>query len=158
MFTLGDAASAARLVNISTNPKNIWPRAWSGTDDKTLVSFASAAAKAAFGIGHKRHCAVAHVRRSRSNERLDIVGIGGERAIVKAARSPDIDRGEALIEPSQSLRIEVHRVGVRSVCSARRASTAALLNCASSVLASRRDDFVLHVEEIGQRLVKPLGP
>src|SRR5271157_5688095 len=39
--------SAARLVKMSTNPNDTWPRAWSGTDDKALVTFASAAAKAA---------------------------------------------------------------------------------------------------------------
>ena len=38
------------------------------------------------GIGHKGNCALDHVRARRSNERVDIVGIGGERAIEKAAR------------------------------------------------------------------------
>src|ERR1700722_18641524 len=42
--------SAARLVNISTYPNNLWARAWSGTDDKALLNFASAAAKAAIGL------------------------------------------------------------------------------------------------------------
>ena len=45
--------SAARLVNISTSPKNKWPGAWSGTEDKALVNFASAAAKAAVGSATK---------------------------------------------------------------------------------------------------------
>jgi hypothetical protein len=36
--------SAARLVNISTYSNNLWARAWSGTDDKALLNFASAAA------------------------------------------------------------------------------------------------------------------
>ena len=85
--------SAARLVNISTNPKYKWPRAWSGTEDKALVNFASAAAKAAMRIGHKENCAFDHVRARRSNERVDIVGIGGERAIEKAARLRNIVRG-----------------------------------------------------------------
>ena len=84
--------SAARLVRISTNPKHIWPRAWSGTDDKALVNFASAAAKAAMGSVTKK-CALDHVRARRSNERVDIVGIGGERAIEKAARLRNIVRG-----------------------------------------------------------------
>ena len=45
------------------------------------------------GIGHKEICAPDHVRGRRSNERVDIVGIGGERAIEKAARSRNIFRG-----------------------------------------------------------------
>ena len=48
MLTFGDAL-AARLVNISTSPKNIWAGAWSGTNDKALANFVSAAAKAATG-------------------------------------------------------------------------------------------------------------
>src|SRR5271165_1021956 len=44
---------AARLVNISTTPNHIWPPAWSGTKDKALVNFASAAAKAAMGSATK---------------------------------------------------------------------------------------------------------
>ena len=39
------------------------------------------------GIGHKRKCAREHVRACRSNERVDIVGIGGQGAIEKAARA-----------------------------------------------------------------------
>jgi hypothetical protein len=46
-------------------------------------------------IGHKQKCAGDRVRGPRSDERVDIVGIGGERAIEKAARSRDIERGEA---------------------------------------------------------------
>ncbi len=38
------------------------------------------------GIGHKGICALDRVRARRSNERVDIVGIGGERAIEKASR------------------------------------------------------------------------
>ena len=147
--------SAARLVNISTNPNNIWPRAWSGTDDKALVNFASAAAKAASGIGHKELRALDRVRARRSNERVDIVGIGGERAIEKAARLRHIFRGPTLIEPSQALKIEVHRVGGRGLFRASRLGGDEL-----SVERARqaRDDFVLHVEEVGQGLVEPLGP
>jgi hypothetical protein len=43
--------SAARLVSMSTSPKNVWPGAWSGTDDQALVNFASASAKG--GIDHE---------------------------------------------------------------------------------------------------------
>ena len=67
------------------------------------------------GIGHKEKCAFDYVRARRSDERADIAGIGGERAIEKAARLRDVVRGRTLIEPSQTLEIEVHRVGVRGL-------------------------------------------
>ena len=41
-------------------------------------------------------------------------------------------------------------------CSARRASAAT--SCGVQRVCQARDDFVLHVEEIGQRLIEPLGP
>ena len=147
--------SAARLVNISTNPNNICPRAWSGTDDKALVNFASAAAKAATGSVTKEFAPSRRVRARRSNERVDIVGIGGQRAIEKAARLRHIVRGQTLIEPSQTLKIEVHRVGGRGLFRASRLGGDEL-----GIQRARqaRDDFVLHVEEIGEGLVEPLGP
>ena len=54
-----------------------------------------------------------------------------------------------------TLKIEVHRVGVRGLFRASR-----LGGDEFGVQRARqaRDDFVLHVEEIGQRLVEPLGP
>ena len=107
------------------------------------------------GIGHKEICALAHVRARRSNESVDIVGIGGERAIEKAVRLSDIVRGYTLIEPSQPLKIEVHRIGVRGLFRPSRFGGDEL---GVERAGQTRDDFVLHVEEIGQRLVEPLGP
>ena len=92
MFTFGDALRGA-LGQYLDKSQHIWPRAWSGTEDKALVNFASAAAKAAVGSVTKKMYAVDHVRARRSNERVDIVGIDGERAIEKAARLRDIVRG-----------------------------------------------------------------
>ena len=107
------------------------------------------------GIGHKEKCALDHVGARRSNERVDIAGIGGERAIEKAARLRQIVGGPTLVEPSHTLKIEVHRVGVRRLFRASRLGGDEL-----GVERARqpRDDFVLHVEEIGERLVEPLGP
>ena len=67
----------------------------------------------------------------------------------------DTVRGEPLIERSQTPKIEVHRVRVRSLFRASRLGGDEL-----GVQRARqaRDDFVLHVEEIGERLVEPLGP
>ena len=155
MFTFGDALRGALGAYLDKFPTYIWPRAWSGTEDKALVNFASAAAKAAVGSVTKEMYARDHVRARRSDERVDIVGIGGERAIEKAARLRDIVRGPTLVEPSQALKIEVHRVGVRGLFRASRLGGDEL-----GVERARqaRDDFVLHVEEIGERLVEPLGP
>ena len=75
------------------------------------------------GIAHKQICSADNVCGRRSNERLRIAGINGQREIEKAARSHNIFRVQALIEPSQTLKVEVHRVQFRA-CSARRASAA----------------------------------
>ncbi len=72
------------------------------------------------GVGHKDEVALDYVRSRRSNERLDIVGIGGKRAIEKAARSSDTVRGHTLVEPSQALEKEVNRVGGRGLFGASR--------------------------------------
>ena len=49
MFTFGDALCGA-LGEYVDKSNHTWPRAWSGTDDKALANFASAAAKAAMGL------------------------------------------------------------------------------------------------------------
>src|SRR5208283_4561265 len=63
--------------------------------------------------------------------------------------------GYAPIEPSQTLKIEVHRVRVRGLFRASRLGGGEL-----GVERARqpRDDFVLHLEEIGERFIEPLGP
>ena len=48
MFTFGDAPRRALGVDV-TIPSVIWPRAWSGTEDRASVNFASAAKRAAAG-------------------------------------------------------------------------------------------------------------
>jgi hypothetical protein len=72
------------------------------------------------GIAHKETCALERVRTRQSNERVDIAGVGGVGAIERAARSHEIVRGHTFIEPSQALKIEVHRVGIRSLFRAAR--------------------------------------
>jgi hypothetical protein len=107
------------------------------------------------GIAYKQKCALPHVRARQSNERVDILGIGGERAIEKAARLRHIARGWTFIKTSQTLKIEVHRVGGRGLFCAPR-----LDGDEFGVQRARqaRDNLVLHVEKIGERLVEPLGP
>jgi hypothetical protein len=67
----------------------------------------------------------------------------------------DVVRDHTLVEPSQTLKIEVHGVGVGSLF---RASRLGRRELGIQGASQTRDDFVLHVEKIGQRLVEPLGP
>ena len=120
-----------------------------------MVNFASAAANAAIGSVTKRSAPSTAVRDRRSDERVDIAGVGGKRAIEKAARLRHIVRDQTLVEPSDTLKIEVHRVGVRRLFRPSRLGGDELgVQCASQA----RDDIVLHVEEIGEGLIEPLGP
>jgi hypothetical protein len=98
------------------------------------------------GIAHRQICAVGHVRPRRSNERLDIVGIGRERPIEKAARLGKTIGGEALIELGQTLKVEIHRVGVRDLFRTSRLGDEELV---VKRAGETRDDFVLHLEKTG---------
>ena len=154
MFTFGDALRAAPGEYLDKSQVQMRPRVvWDRRQGFGQLRFGG-------GEGRHRFCqeqgrAIDRVRAPRSNKRLDIVGIGGERAIEKAACLRHIVRGITLIEQSQTLKIEVHRVGGRSLFGASRLGGDEL-----GVQRARqaRDDVVLHVEEIGQGLVKPLGP
>ena len=106
-------------------------------------------------VGDKRISAVGDVGRRRSNERVDIVGIGGERAIEKLARLRNMVRGPAPMEPGQALKKEIHRVGVGRLFGASRLGGGEL---GVQRVRQTPNDFVLHVEEIGERLVEPLRP
>jgi hypothetical protein len=154
MFTLGDAVRSALGEYIDIPQQSMGARAvWNRRQGFAQLCFGRREGR--HGIGHKEICALAHVPARQSNERVDIVGIGGERAIEKAARLRNIVGGRALIEPSHSLKIEVHRVGGRGQFRTSRLSGDEL-----GVERARqtRDDFILHVEEIGERLIKSLGP
>ena len=79
--------------------------------------------------------------------------LGG--AIEKAARSRHIVRGRTLVVPGQSLKIEVDRFGVRSLFRTSRLGSEELGRHSA---CKPRDDFALHLEQIGHGLVEPLGP
>ena len=147
--------SAARLVNMSTNPKHIWPRAWSGTEDKALVNFASAAAKAAMGSVTKKFAPSTASARADPMSASTLSGSAVSARSKKLRACATVVRGQTLVEPSQTLKIEVHRVGVRGLFRASRLGGDEL---GVQRACQARDDFVLHVEEIGERLVEPLGP
>jgi hypothetical protein len=58
------------------------------------------------------------------------------------------------VEAGHALKIEVHRVGIRHLFRASRLGGDEL---GVQRACQARDDFILHVEEIGQRLIEPLG-
>ena len=103
--------SAARLVSMSTSPKNVWPGAWSGTDDKALVNFASASAKG--GIDHEGERALCHVCARRSDKCVDIVGIGQHEL-----GSPRRLRKRSRSAPLLSLLCQLEQLG-RKMCERR---------------------------------------
>jgi hypothetical protein len=137
-----------------TSPSHICQCAWSGTEDNA-GQLCFGRSEGCRGISHKGIYALDRLRARQSNERVDVVGIGGERAVEKAARLCKIVRGPTLIEPSHSLKIEVHRVGGRGLF---RASSLGDDQVGVQRARQARDDFVLHVEEIGERLIEPFGP
>src|ERR1700722_4138992 len=65
------------------------------------------------GVGHKVKLALAHVHAPRSIERVDVIGVGGQRAFEKASSLRYSVTSQTLVEQSQTLKIKVHRVGGR---------------------------------------------
>jgi hypothetical protein len=146
--------SAARLVHRSTSPSHIWPRGWSGTDDRALINFASAAARAAAGSVPKRLMpSTASARRS--HKHIDVTGVGDKRPIETPVCLRHVLRGVPLIDPGHALKIEVHRIGGWHFF---RASSLGGDKLVVERAGETGDDLVLHVKEIGERLVEPLGP
>ena len=154
MFTFGDALGSALGVDVD-NPSVIWPRAWSGTEDKALVNFTSAAAKAAMGSATK---ALAPATASAAADPISASTLSGSAVSARSKKlraCATLSRDQTAVEPSQTLKIEVHRVGVRGLFRPSRLGGDEL---GVQRACQARDDFVLHVEEIGERLVEPLGP
>jgi hypothetical protein len=53
------------------------------------------------GVGRKRICALDRIRTRRLNDRVDVAGIGGERAVEKALRLCDIIKGYTLLSQAK---------------------------------------------------------
>ncbi len=126
-----------------------------GSDDKALVNFASAAAKADFGSVTKELEPSSASARAEATSASTLPGSAASARSKKLRACATLSGVQPSIEPSQALKIEVHRVGVRRPFRASRLGDDEL-----GVERTRQagDDFVLHVEEIGERLVEPLGP
>ena len=91
----------------------------------------------------------------KADRRKHVGGIERRRPLEQAARLREIVRRDALVPPGPALKAEVHRIGVR--LSLRAAGLGGQELCAERI-GEPRDDFVLHVEEIGHRLVETLRP
>jgi hypothetical protein len=120
-----------------------------------LVSFASAAAKDATGSGTKEFTPSMACTRADPMSASTLSGSAVSARSKKLRARHSVGGRHTLVEPSQSLKIEVHRVGARDLLCASRLGGHKL-----GVERGRqaRDDFVLHVEEIGRGFVEPLSP
>ena len=113
-----------------------------------MVNFASAARKAAAGSVTNRGTPAIASALADPTSASTLSGSAVRRAIEEAASLRDIVRGHTLVEPSQTLKIEVHGVGVRSLFRAPGLDGDKL---GVQRVCQARNDFVLHVEEIGPR-------
>ena len=147
--------SAARFVNISTSPNSKWPRGWSGTKDRALVAFASAAKNAAVeSVTNILTPAAASARADPMSASTLPVSAASARS--KKLRACVTFSGVTPpIEPSQTLKIKVHRVRGRGLFRASRLSGDEL---GLQRACQPRNNFVLHVEEVGHGPIEALGP
>jgi hypothetical protein len=83
------------------------------------------------------------------------LGIGHQRALEETARLRKLIDTSSFVQVSHALKIQAHRIGMRSVLGAARLGSDQLrvqLTC------KPRDNFVLHIEQVGDGLVEALGP
>jgi hypothetical protein len=91
---------------------------------------------------------------AQADPRLDNSGVERQRAFEEALPLPQGVGRRGSVEAGHALKIEVHRVGIRHLFRASRLGGDEL---GVQRACQARDDFILHVEEIGQRLIEPLG-
>jgi len=91
----------------------------------------------------------------RADHRVDVAGIKRQRAVEQVARLGQKLGRVTLVRPSHALKIEVHRIGICRPLGTPRLGGDQLR---PQLIGEPRDNLVLHVEEIGERLVEPLGP
>src|ERR1700684_3414165 len=86
---------------------------------------------------------------------MDIVWIRGERTIKKASRLRDMARSSASMDPRQTLKKQVHRIGIGRLFGPAGLDSRELI---AQRIRQTPNDVVLHIEEIGKRLVEALPP
>ena len=114
MFTFGDAFYRALGVHADKPQQHMTKRVVQDRN-KALINFASAVSKAAFGSVTNKFAPSATSHARRADQRVNIAGIGGERAIEKAARLRHILGGPTFVVTSQTLKMEVHEVWGRGL-------------------------------------------
>ena len=146
--------SAARLVYMSTNPKTYGRAHGPGPTTRLWSTSLRPRRRPPSGSVTNETYARDHVSGADPTSASTLSGSAAS-ARSKKLRACATFQGLTLVEPSQYLEIEVHRVGVRRLLRASR-----LGGDEFGVQRARqaRDDLVLHVEQIGERLVEPLGP
>ncbi len=90
----------------------------------------------------------------RADQRIDIRRIKLHRPVEKLAGAHDVCRS-ALVEGRDAPEIEVHRVGIGLALRTLRFDVEQF---GAQLVGEAGDDLVLHVEQVGDRLVKPVGP
>ncbi len=84
-----------------------------------------------------------------------IVGIQRQGALEEVASRGKGARGDAFEVPSETLEVKVHRIGIGlSPCADRCGSSKLCIEC----LGETRNNLVLRVKQVGQRLIKSFGP
>jgi hypothetical protein len=102
----------------------------------------------------RQKCRDRRLHGAQADPRLDNSGVERQRAFEEALPLPQGVGRRGSVEAGHALKIEVHRVGIRHLFRASRLGGDEL---GVQRACQARDDFILHVEEIGQRLIEPLG-
>ena len=140
---------------IWTTPSSRWASAFSGARDSALVRACLGGGKPRGSIVGKEIERDLYVHGGNADQRPHVGGIERRGPLEQAARRRKVVGGEALVQPGPALKAEVHRIGIR--LSLRAPGLRGKELCAERV-GEPRDDFVLHVEEVGDGLVEPFRP
>src|SRR5579871_2426323 len=108
MLTFSDALSGPPGQNMEIAQEHMAAR-MVRRQRQGLAQFCFGRGKGGRRVDHKGICSFPQVCDRRFEQRVDIVGVGRKGAIEKAARSRNMVWGRALVLPSQTLKIEVHR-------------------------------------------------
>ena len=152
-LAFGNALGRAVGIDLDA-AQNTWAKACSGANDSALVKAASAAASSAARSSAKKPL---HARKSTDAVPTNASILPGSLAKARSKNQAlaSCARSQSLIHASHALKIEVHRVGMRCLFRAARLGGDQLR---AQLIGKPRDDFVLHVEEVGHGLIEALGP
>jgi len=90
-----------------------------------------------------------------TDQRLDVSRIEHQGAVEKRLRLRDVFLGCPVVRPSPALEIQVHRIGIGRKLRSPRLN---LDELGIEHVCQPRHDFVLHIEQVGDRFLKAFGP